>query len=78
MERGFKRIGDQYRMSVGEVKEFFKNRDDLLPLVGELLNEKILNFLKEAAVVTTTGAASEPPVEPPAGPSTEKSAEDDK
>ena len=82
MERGFKRIGDQYRMAVKEVKEFFKSRDDLLPLMSELLNEKILNFLKESAVRTTTGAASEAPVEapaePPTGPSNEKSAADDK
>jgi len=59
MERGFKRIGDQYRMSVAEVKEFFKSRDDLLPLMNELLNEKILNFLKEAAVVKGAETASE-------------------
>ncbi|MDR3090556.1 MAG: trigger factor [Desulfobulbaceae bacterium] len=58
MERGFKRIGDQYRMSAAEVKEFFKSRDDLLPLMGELLNEKIINFLKEAAVVKTIEAAN--------------------
>jgi trigger factor len=50
MERGFKRIGDQYNMSVAKVKEFFQNRDDLLPFVNELLNEKILAFLREAAV----------------------------
>ncbi|HBT96846.1 MAG TPA: trigger factor [Desulfobulbaceae bacterium] len=66
MERGFKRIGDQYKMSVKEVKEFFKSRDDLLPLMNELLNEKILNFLKEAAVVTTAATASEASAEPPA------------
>ncbi|MDR0477469.1 MAG: trigger factor [Desulfobulbaceae bacterium] len=68
MERGFKRIGDQYRMSVAEVKEFFKSRDDLLPLMNELLNEKILNFLKGAAAIKDAGAA---PVEPPAEPPTE-------
>jgi len=67
MDRGFKRIGDQYRMSIGEVKEFFKSRDDLLPMMNELLNEKILNFLKEAAVVKTPGTtAGESPAEPPA------------
>lgn len=47
MDRGFKRIGDQYNMSVAQVKEFFKNRDDLLPLMNELLNEKVLNYLRE-------------------------------
>ena len=47
MDRGFKRIGDQYNMSVAQVKEFFKSRDDLLPLMNELLNEKVLNYLRE-------------------------------
>ena len=47
LERSFKRIGDQYKMSVAEVKEYFKSRNDLLPLMNELLNEKVLNFLKE-------------------------------
>ena len=51
MERGFKRIGDMYNMPVAKVKEFFKNRDDLLPLMNELLNEKILGFLREQAVL---------------------------
>lgn len=50
MERGLKRIGDMYNMSVAKVKEYFKNRDDLLPLMNELLNEKILAFLREHAV----------------------------
>ncbi|MBM9519778.1 trigger factor [Desulforhopalus vacuolatus] len=51
MDRGFKRIGDMYNMPVAKVKEFFKNRDDLLPFIGELLNEKVLNFLRESAVM---------------------------
>ncbi len=51
LERGFKRIGDQYNMSVAKVKEFFQSRDDLLPFMNELLNEKILHFLKEQAVM---------------------------
>ncbi len=50
MDRGFKRIGDRYNMSVAEVKGFFKNRDDLLPFMNEILNEKILAFLREHAV----------------------------
>lgn len=49
LERGFKRIGDQYNMPVAKVKEYFKSRDDLLPFMNELLNEKILQFLKENA-----------------------------
>ena len=48
LERGFKRIGDQYNMEVAKVKEYFQNRDDLLPFMNELLNEKILTFLRDA------------------------------
>ncbi|RPJ12514.1 MAG: trigger factor [Deltaproteobacteria bacterium] len=50
MERGFQRIGTMYNMPVAKVKEFFRKREDILPFVNELLNEKILNFLKEQAV----------------------------
>lgn len=59
LERGFKRIGDQYNMTVAKVKEYFKSRDDLLPFMNELLNEKILHFLKEQATLV-----DEKPVEP--------------
>jgi trigger factor len=59
LDRGFKRIGDQYNMPVAKVKEFFQNRDDLLPLMSELLNEKILAFLKENAVYVAAAAAAE-------------------
>jgi trigger factor len=59
LDRGFKRIGDQYNMPVAKVKEFFQNRDDLLPLMSELLNEKILTFLKENAVYVEAAAAAE-------------------
>lgn len=51
LDRGFKRIGDQYNMPVAKVKEYFQSRDDLLPFMNELLNEKILHFLKEHAVM---------------------------
>ncbi len=51
LDRGFKRIGEQYNMPVAKVKEYFQSRDDLLPFMNELLNEKILRFLKEAAVI---------------------------
>lgn len=59
LDRGFKRIGDQYNMPVAKVKEFFQNRDDLLPLMSELLNEKILTFLKENAVYVEAAAPAE-------------------
>jgi trigger factor len=59
LDRGFKRIGDQYNMPVAKVKEFFQNRDDLLPLMSELLNEKILAFLKEHAVYGEAAAPAE-------------------
>lgn len=49
LDRGFKRIGDQYNMSVAKVKEYFQSRDDLLPFMNELLNEKILAFLRDEA-----------------------------
>ncbi len=66
LERGFKRIGDQYNMPVAKVKEFFQNRDDLLPLMSELLNEKILAFLREQAVFVEAAATAEPAATPAA------------
>ncbi len=49
MERGYRRIAEQYNMSVAEVKQYFQRREEILPLMNELLNEKILNFLREHA-----------------------------
>jgi len=57
MDRGFKRIGDQYNMSVAQVKEFFGSRDDLLPFMNELLNEKVLQFLRDEAKLVEPAAA---------------------
>jgi len=59
MDRGFKRIGDMYNMPVAKVKEFFQNRDDLLPLMNELLNEKILAFLREQSVMVAPAKKEE-------------------
>ena len=53
IEKGFARISEQYHMPVDEVKKYFKNRDDLLPFLNELLSEKILDFLKEQTKVKT-------------------------
>ena len=51
MEKGFKRIGDQYSMPVAEVKKFFQRRDELLPFMNELLSEKILEMLRNEAKI---------------------------
>ena len=53
LNRGFERIGQQYNMTVQDVKGYFKSRDDLLPFMNELLNEKILKFLMDEARITT-------------------------
>ena len=49
IDKGFTRISEQYNMPVSEVKKYFSSRDDLLPFMVELLNEKILSFLLDAA-----------------------------
>lgn len=58
IDRGFKRISEQYNMPVSEVKKFFSSRDDLLPFMAELLNEKILTFLLDAAKMKIVPAAA--------------------
>lgn len=50
IQNGFGRIAAQYNMTVDEVKGYFKSREDMLPFLNELLNEKILKMLKEEAV----------------------------
>ena len=50
INKGFKRISDQYGMPMEEVKKYFASRDDFLPFMNELLNEQILNFLLDKAV----------------------------
>ena len=56
VEKGFQRISERYQMPVDEVKKFFTKRDDLLPYMNELLNEKILKFLSDEAVIKTVAA----------------------
>ncbi|NLZ16987.1 MAG: trigger factor [Desulfobulbaceae bacterium] len=51
IERGYQRVADQYRMTVEEVKGYFTRREELLPFMNELHNEKVLNFLREQAVI---------------------------
>ena len=53
-------------MPVAKVKEYFQNRDDLLPLMNELLNEKILAFLRDQAVLVEE-AKNETADDAPAG-----------
>ena len=56
----------QQRFFYSEVKEYFQNRDDLLPFMNELLNEKILTFLREHAVIVNAPQAGTPMVDDPA------------
>jgi trigger factor len=49
INKGFNRIATQYNMSIDEVKGYFKRREDMLPFLNELLNEKILQMLQDEA-----------------------------
>lgn len=49
IQRGYQRIAEQYRMTLDEVKKYFKRREEILPFMNELHNEKVLNFLREHA-----------------------------
>lgn len=49
IERGYQRIAAEYNMTVAEVKQFFQRREEVLPFINELLNEKILRFLRGSA-----------------------------
>jgi trigger factor len=46
-------------MPVSEVKKYFSSRDDLLPFMAELLNEKILSFLLDAAKMKIVPAVAQ-------------------
>jgi trigger factor len=59
LNKGFDRIAKQYNMTVPEVKGYFKNRDDMLPFINELLNEKILKSLRDEANYVPVTAAPE-------------------
>ena len=59
IDKGFRRISEQYNMPVSEVKKYFSSRDDLLPFMAELLNEKILSFLLDAAKMKIVPAAAQ-------------------
>lgn len=59
IERGYQRIAGQYNMSVAEVKQYFQRREEVLPFVNELLNEKILGFLRKATNFVESSAETE-------------------
>jgi len=59
LDNGFARIAKQYNMTIPEVKGYFKSRDDMLPFINELLNEKILKFLREGAHFVPAAADAE-------------------
>ncbi|MGE4560761.1 MAG: trigger factor, partial [Desulfobulbus sp.] len=63
IQRGYQRIADQYSMTLDEVKKYFKRREEILPFMNELHNEKVLNFLREQAKYTDVD-----PAEPSAAP----------
>ncbi|MDX9833931.1 MAG: trigger factor [Desulfobulbus sp.] len=49
LQRGYQRIAEQYKMTVDEVKKYFQRREEILPFMNELHNEKVLSFLREQA-----------------------------
>ncbi|MCF6291023.1 MAG: trigger factor [Desulfobacterales bacterium] len=57
LNQGFERIAAQYNMTINEVKGYFKSRDDILPFMNEMLNEKILKFLLDQAKYNRVPAA---------------------
>jgi trigger factor len=59
IERGYQRIAGEYNMTVAEVKGYFKRREEVLPFLNELLNEKILQFLRESANITEVAAETD-------------------
>lgn len=62
IHRGYQRIADQYKMSLDEVKKYFKRREEILPFINELHNEKVLSFLREHAKITEVAVADPEPV----------------
>ncbi len=61
IQRGYQRIADQYKMSLDEVKKYFARREEILPFMNELHNEKVLNFLREQASITEVAASESAP-----------------
>ena len=59
MAAAFERIGNQYGMTIDQVKQYFARREDLLPLMHEILNEKIVEFLRENSTINYVAVADE-------------------
>ena len=59
IEQGYQRIAKQYKMSLPEVKSYFQRREEIMPFVNELLNEKILRFLRTEAKLIEAHADTE-------------------
>lgn len=45
--QGFGRVAQQYNMKIDEVKQYFRNREYLMPFMNELLNEKVIDYLRD-------------------------------
>jgi trigger factor len=60
IQRGYQRIAEQYGMNIDEVKNYFKRREEILPFMNELHNEKVLNFLREHAQYIEEAASDAP------------------
>ena len=56
---GFERIAAQYSMTVDDVKKYFARREDLLPFMHEILNEKIVEFLSNASEIKYVDAVKD-------------------
>ncbi|PLX47964.1 MAG: trigger factor [Desulfobulbaceae bacterium] len=57
LSKGFQRIAEQYAMSVDDVKKYFARREDLLPFMHEILNEKIVEFLRSESTINYVEAS---------------------
>ncbi|MDH3349347.1 MAG: trigger factor [Desulfobulbaceae bacterium] len=63
IERGYQRIAEQYNMTLAEVKKFFVRREETMPFIQELLNEKVLEFLLSQANITEKVVETPAPAE---------------
>ncbi len=59
LTKGFERIAAQYSMTVDDVKKYFARREDLLPFMHEILNEKIVELLRNETKITYVAAGTD-------------------